>query len=129
MSKGRILVAEDRAEMAVVVEAMLEDLGFDVDLATDGGVAVQKAREHHYAAILMDIEMPVLDGLQATEIIRRQDGPTGQAPIIGVTGHSTTGMRHLCLRAGMTEFLIKPFTIEQLDKTLTAHVAAAPDGG
>ena len=95
---------------------MLECLGVAVDRAGNGRVAVGKAAAGDYAAILMDIEMPEMDGLEATKAIRAHEAETGgeAVTIIAVTGHSIAGMKVLCERAGMSGVLTKPFGLESL---------------
>jgi CheY-like chemotaxis protein len=126
VGKGRILVAEDFPAAAFMVEQMLEELGFEVDIVANGRDAVNKASNTRYAAILMDVEMPVMDGVDATVLIRKLEQKTGfePNPIIGMTGHTSQGVRVLCQRAGMDNFLIKPFSIEDLDAVLAKVVVS-----
>jgi CheY-like chemotaxis protein len=90
--------------------------------AENGRVAVAKAAAGDYAAILMDIEMPEMDGLEATKAIRSREAETAAgsviapiiAPIIAMTGHTSSGMKLLCEKAGMTTMLLKPFSLDAL---------------
>lgn len=122
MSVKRVLLAEDRADVAALIGQMLDELGYDVDVATDGRAAVQLANMNRYAVILMDVEMPLMDGIDATVLIRKFEKTAGfePNPIIGMTGHGSTGVRVLCERAGMDDYLQKPFTIGLLDEKLSA---------
>ena len=117
-----VLVADDNDETAFVIEAMLDLLDFAVDRARDGREALEMSGQSAYALILMDIEMPVMDGLMATKAIRGQEGEglVPPMPIVGITGHSDMGTRRLCQLAGMDEVLCKPFLMEQLEEIVTA---------
>lgn len=119
--KRLVLLADDNDEMSLVIEAMLDMMAFEVDRARNGLEALEMCDATAYAMILMDIEMPVMDGLAATKAIRRQESTalTPPVPIVGITGHSDLGTRHLCQRAGMNDVLSKPFLMEQLENKLT----------
>lgn len=115
-----VLLVDDNENMVFVVEAMLELMGIQADLAANGQIAVNKALAKSYATILMDMEMPVMDGLIATKTIRQNEHDMHSPPawIIGITAHKGMGIRLLCERAGMNEFLSKPFLVEQLEEKL-----------
>lgn len=125
VSKGRILIVEDFAPAAFMAEEMVAELGFAADVAANGREAVVKAQGSRYVAILMDVEMPVMDGIEATALIRKIERTAGfePNPIIGMTGHTSQGVRVLCERAGMDSFLIKPFTVADLETALTKVMA------
>ncbi len=107
----RVLVAEDYFPNAEFIMAALELKGYEVDMAANGTLAVEQAIATPYDAILMDIEMPEIDGIKATQMIRRYEQAIGAppVPIVGITGHTMTSIRILCMRAGMNELLVKPF--------------------
>ncbi len=112
---GRVLVAEDNPVNQIVAETMLSKLGVETELATNGQQAVELATLHRYDLILMDCQMPILDGMQATAMIRRQLQQSGkEIPIIAVTANATDNDRQRCLNAGMNDFLSKPYSIDQL---------------
>ncbi len=115
MSKPVLLVDDDN-DSAFTVESMLELFGVEADRAENGRIATDKAAAADYAVILMDIEMPEMDGLAATKSIREREAASGAAPvlIIAMTGHTTTGIKILCERAGMNSVLVKPFGIDAL---------------
>ena len=121
----RVLVAEDYIPNAEFIAAALEFEGYEADLAANGVIAVDLAMSTPYDAILMDIEMPEMDGIRATQMIRRHEQATGAAPapIIGITGHTMTSIRLLCLRAGMNELLVKPFLPSVLYSRIEAWLA------
>ena len=110
---SRILVAEDNAINREVAETLLRDLGYEVDLAHDGAQAVAMAAGRRYDVILMDVQMPVMDGLEATRALRRADS-TGDTPIIAMTANAFDSDRERCLEAGMDDFLGKPVDPEAL---------------
>ena len=117
-----VLVADDNDETAFGIESMLDLLDFGVERARDGREALEMSANAAYALILMDIEMPVMDGLAATKAIRGQEGEglVPPVPIVGITGHSDMGTRRLCELAGMDQVLCKPFLMEQLEEIVTA---------
>ncbi|MCB9834304.1 MAG: response regulator, partial [Planctomycetes bacterium] len=117
----RVLLAEDNAVNQVIAQAILTKMGCDVALANDGNEAVQAARKEHFDLILMDCQMPNLDGLEATRQIRDLDDPTRSAvPIVALTANATNEDRDNCLAAGMDEFLRKPIEREHLTSILEA---------
>ncbi|PUA96016.1 PAS domain S-box-containing protein [Acidovorax sp. 107] len=115
----RLLLAEDNALNQEVACELLQQLGFAVDVAGDGLIAVDHARQQHYDLILMDIQMPHLDGLQATRQIRALPGHA-QTPIVAMTANAFAEDRAAALAAGMNDHLPKPVDPAQLARVL-AH--------
>ena len=113
----RILLAEDEPINREIAQMLLEDVGLKVDLAEDGREAVEKARSGSYAIILMDMQMPVLDGLDATRQIRRLPGHQA-TPILAMTANAFAENRDQCFDAGMDDFIAKPANPEILYATL-----------
>jgi signal transduction histidine kinase/ActR/RegA family two-component response regulator len=107
-SGQHVLLVEDNPVNQTVIEAMLRSLGYQVSLVGDGAQAVHQASRHHYAAILMDCRLPVLDGYEATRQIRQMNGGA-TLPIIALTANALQGDREACLAAGMNDYLAKPF--------------------
>lgn len=124
-SRGRILLAEDYEPNAQFITDALEMEGYEVDRAINGRVAVEKAQGARYAAIIMDIEMPEVDGIAATQAIRRREKADNSAavPVLGITGHTMMTIRRLCLEAGMNELIVKPFLPTDLYDRLEALTA------
>jgi len=108
----RILVADDNAINRRVAGLILKAAGFTVDMAANGTEAVAAHTSRPYDLILMDSQMPVMDGFEATRCIRQLDQQ--QPVIIAITANALTGERERCLSRGMDDYLSKPFTAEQL---------------
>ncbi|HEX4035638.1 MAG TPA: response regulator [Solirubrobacteraceae bacterium] len=121
-SRGRLLLVEDDAINQLFAVDLLKRDGWDVELAEDGEAAVSLATTGSYDAILMDCQMPKLDGYRATEEIRRMEAPGSHTPIIAVTAHATERDQERCLGAGMDGYVAKPFTTEELEAALSRSV-------
>ncbi len=113
---GTVLVVEDNVTNRIVARGMLENIGLKVDMAENGEQAVAASEKISYDLIFMDCQMPVMDGYQATGIIRQRENEHGAArtPIIALTAHAMKGDREQCLAVGMDDYLAKPFTEQQL---------------
>lgn len=115
-----LLVVEDNASNRMTIEAMLRRLGYSVLLAEDGKQALELLASHPVDLVLMDIQMPVMDGMETTRIIRALENPTLAAvPIIAVTAHAMQGDRERFLAAGMDEYIAKPVRKVILAETLS----------
>jgi len=123
-STGIVLIADDDEVSRVVAKAMLAKRGYRAALACDGREAVDMARADRYAAILMDCEMPGLDGYEATAAIRAAESGS-HVPIIAMTAYADTSSRERCLAAGMDDYLLKPFEPEQLDTVIATWLNQA----
>jgi PAS domain S-box-containing protein len=108
---GRVLVAEDSRTNAALVRTRLERLGFEVAIAPDGRQAVDKALAEPFDLVLMDIQMPQMDGYEATRALR-QKGLS--LPIVALTANALEGDRQRCLEAGCNDYLTKPFDLKEL---------------
>jgi CheY-like chemotaxis protein len=106
----RVLLAEDNPFNQKVATAMLKLLGCRVDVAATGVEAVSMARDVAYDLVLMDCQMPVMDGYEATRRIRELPAPAGAVTIIAMTANALSGDRKACFTAGMDDFLSKPIT-------------------
>jgi signal transduction histidine kinase/CheY-like chemotaxis protein/HPt (histidine-containing phosphotransfer) domain-containing protein len=131
---GLVLLAEDNVVNQDVAREMLESLGCRVHVASDGLEAVDLAFHGEYDAILMDIQMPGMDGYQATRSIRSQEqrekqqgGAVRRTPVIALTANAMQGDRQECLDAGMDDYLIKPFRRDELLELLRRWLPAAGD--
>ncbi|MFO1467092.1 MAG: two-component regulator propeller domain-containing protein [Steroidobacteraceae bacterium] len=111
---GNILIVEDNAVNAAVFEGMLDELGCSHATVNSGREAVSLAATRQFDAILMDVQMPDMDGWAATALIRRAEPPQVHTPIIALTADASEAHRQQCLRAGMDDFLSKPLTMNEL---------------
>ncbi len=122
----RVLLAEDNPVNVEVATAMLDSLGMSVYSARNGEEALQEVRAGGYDVVLMDCQMPVMDGFAATAEIRRHELQSGRAhtlPIIAITANALQGDREACLAAGMDDYLSKPFTQQQLAAVIGRWIA------
>jgi two-component system, sensor histidine kinase and response regulator len=116
----RILLVEDNPTNQEVVTQQLRKLGYQVDLAVDGRDALMKSGQMNYSLILMDCQMPEMDGYEATRKIREREAAAGSkpVPIVALTAHAMEGEREKCLAAGMNDFITKPIDQRLLRKRL-----------
>ncbi|HYP05372.1 MAG TPA: ATP-binding protein [Bryobacteraceae bacterium] len=125
----RVLVAEDNAVNQKLAVAMLTHMGHQVVLASDGAEAVAKWRTGGYDVVLMDVQMPGVDGLEATRRIRAEEGERGRhTPILAMTAHAMSGDRELCLNAGMDGYITKPISGASLREGLQPFLTTTPTG-
>ncbi|MGI9277362.1 MAG: transporter substrate-binding domain-containing protein [Endozoicomonas sp.] len=111
--KGRVLLAEDNEINQQVARELLQGMGLEVALAANGREAVERVEKEPFDLVFMDVQMPEMDGYQATRTIRRQQ--TGKRlPIIAMTAHAMTGDREKCLQVGMDDHIAKPLNPEEL---------------
>ena len=118
---GHVLVAEDNPVNQQVVSAMLDSLGVTHTLASNGRTAIEQLTQEHFDLILMDCQMPEMDGFEATAAIRarqREGMLDRHVPIVALTANAVEGDRERCLAAGMDDYLSKPFTRERLADVL-----------
>jgi CheY-like chemotaxis protein/HPt (histidine-containing phosphotransfer) domain-containing protein len=122
-----VLVAEDNPFNQRVARLLLEGRGHEATLVGNGRLAVEAARQGTFDLVLMDVQMPEMDGLQATAEIRRYEAGTGHhLPIIALTAHALVEDRDTCLAAGMYGFLPKPIRPEQLWQTIDSVLSRLP---
>ena len=133
---GRVLVAEDNPVNQLVIRGMLDKRGYDYDIVGDGHEALARLESGDYAALLMDVQMPQLDGFEATARIRAREGADQRLPIVAMTASAMEGDRERCLAAGMDDYISKPLRPDQLDAVLErwlghtgAPVASAASNG
>lgn len=120
----RVLLVEDNATNQMLAIAMLENLEFDVDLASNGLEALEAFEQNHYQMILMDCQMPEMDGFEATRSIRQREQlkKAQPVPIIALTANAFASDRERCLAVGMNDYLAKPFSIDQLSAKLSIYL-------
>ncbi|WP_044408456.1 ATP-binding protein [Rhodopseudomonas palustris] len=110
----KILVAEDDAIIRKLIFKLLSRRGYQPDVVGNGKVAVAAVQQKSYDLVLMDMQMPVMDGMTAATAIRALDGPERNIPIVALTANALVGQREICLAAGMTSFLTKPIQPDAL---------------
>ena len=121
--QGRVLLVEDEAINREIGEELLSAIGLQVETAENGNVAVDRVKRSKFDLILMDIQMPELDGLEATRQIRRLSGGT-TIPIVALTANAFTTDKERCFAAGMTDFLSKPVEPDELYVVLGKYLSA-----
>jgi CheY-like chemotaxis protein len=119
--RGNILLAEDNLVNQKVTSQMLKKMGFNVDIAVNGEEALAAWKCKKYDVILMDCHMPVMDGLQATRMIRMEE-ETGHTPILALTADVMTDRKTECLSVGMDGFMSKPIRMDELRKELLKYL-------
>jgi two-component system sensor histidine kinase/response regulator len=120
---ARILLVEDNEINQEVALQLLRHARFDVDLAENGSVALERLQAHEYALVLMDMQMPVMDGIAATLELRRTPG-LAELPVVAMTANVQPADRQRCLDSGMSDFLAKPIEPDQLWQTLLKWIPA-----
>jgi len=120
---SRILLVEDDDVNQKYVMRVLQRNGFQADLAIDGRRAVDAVMKSEYDLVLMDVQMPRMDGLEATAQIRFREGSNRHTPIVGLTANALPGDRERCLAAGMDDYLSKPVSVEQLKNAISHWVS------
>jgi CheY-like chemotaxis protein len=119
------LIVDDNPMNREVTAALLAAQGFDTLTATNGAEAIERLLDRDFDLILMDCQMPVMDGIEATRRIRALPSARAGVPIIGLTGQSDEGDRETGLAAGMSDYLVKPVAPSALRATLARHLAHA----
>jgi two-component system, sensor histidine kinase len=127
---GKILLVEDNLTSQNVAAAMIKKIGFEVDIAGNGAIAIERLKSYPYDMVFMDLQMPVMDGLQATAFIRsRQDAVIDpDIPIIAMTANAMEEDRQRCLAAGMNDYTSKPITIKAVSELVHRWMPVHPAG-
>ena len=123
-----ILVAEDNPVNQILVTRMIESLGYRAEVVKDGREAVDAANRKRYDLVLMDCQMPELDGYEATRQIRRREAPGNRLPVVAMTAHSMAGDREKCIAAGMDDYISKPMRAGTLGETIARNLRGYEPG-
>jgi len=118
---ARVLLVEDNIINQEVAREILECAGLFVEIANNGREAVDAVCVHNYDAVLMDLQMPVMNGYEATRLIR-SDTRHGKLPVIAMTAHAIEGTSEECIAAGMNDYIVKPITKEYLFSVLSRYI-------
>jgi chemotaxis family two-component system sensor kinase Cph1 len=123
--KAHILLVEDYKANVLVATALLEEFGYDYIVANNGQEAVQFVKTQSFDLILMDVQMPGIDGFEATHFIREweKNQAGGHRPIIGMTAHALKGDRERCIAAGMDDYIAKPFHPDEFKSKLIKYLS------
>ena len=118
--RKKILLVEDSKSNRELFSIILDDIGYDIDTAENGAVAVEAYEKKNYDMILMDCEMPVLDGFEATKLIRIKENEetNKRIPIIALSARSLEDDKQLCLDAGMDDYIRKPVSLMKFSRIL-----------
>jgi CheY-like chemotaxis protein len=124
---ARVLLVEDNVVNQRVARRFLERLGCEVDVVDDGAQAVAACARRPYSFVLMDMQMPVMDGLEATRRIRASEAGGAGTPIVALTADAMAGTLERCLAAGMDDYLTKPLDASELQKVVERFTGVQPD--
>ena len=127
----RILLAEDNLVNQKLALRLLSQMGYRADVAANGLEVLQSLQRQAYDLVLMDVQMPEMDGLEATRRIRAEGTPHGQPRIVAMTANAMQGDREQCLAAGMNDYLTKPIRVDALRAALerSGRARAEPVSG
>ena len=113
-----VLLAEDSQDTRAMLKRAFELKGYQVYEAEDGQEALEMARRHRPSLIVIDLNMPVLDGLEAVKGVRELEGPGEEVPIVAITAYDVPGMEDAALETGCNRYLRKPLDLSELDSAL-----------
>jgi CheY-like chemotaxis protein len=124
--KLQVLLVEDNDINRLYAKSILKNWQCEVDIAENGLVAIEKVKSGEYDLVLMDIQMPVMDGYEATKSIRMLDGPQKNIPILALTANATKPDIERCISSGMNDYLPKPFTPDDLHRKIVVDLKIRP---
>jgi CheY-like chemotaxis protein len=120
-SAQRILLVDDNVDTVHIVTVFLEARGYDCDVAKNGAEACRVLEDEDFDLVLMDLQMPQMDGIEATRYIRSQKN-LRDLPVIGLSAHGLKNEKTACLNAGMTDYIVKPFSSSDLYETISKYI-------
>jgi CheY-like chemotaxis protein len=121
-----ILLVEDNDINRLYAKSILKNWNCEVDIAENGLVAIEKVKNNNYDLVLMDVQMPVMDGYETTRAIRLMDLPKRDTPIVALTANATKSDVEKCLASGMNDYLAKPFTPDDLHRKIVDDLKIKP---
>ena len=121
----KVLVVEDNPVNAKLAEAMVKRLGFPCEVAEHGEIALEKCQDQHYSLILMDCQMPIMDGITCAQELRSGNGPNQHTPIVALTANVQESDQEKCFAVGMQAFLAKPVDFREIEKTIKEFIPQA----
>lgn len=113
-----VLVVEDYPLNAELIKEMLEMMGCKVEIAENGVIALEMLKNADYQIVFMDVQMPKMDGMEATGLIRKFDGKKALIPVVALTANALQGDREKYLAAGMDDFISKPLKFAEIERVL-----------
>lgn len=113
-----VLIAEDSRDTRIMLKRAFELKGYRVIEAEDGSEALELAREHQPNLLVIDLNMPVIDGLETIRKVRKREAPGEQVPIVAITAFDVYGMKEAALELGCNTYLSKPLDMDELDREL-----------
>lgn len=124
------MIVDDNAANVLVASTLLAEWGYQFRVADNGAKAVELFKNNEYSLILMDLQMPIMSGLDATKMIRHYEDATTQPPIpiIALTANNTAAYRVQCMACGMSDFITKPYSADELAEKIASHLAPPPLG-
>ncbi len=127
-AQGRVLLVEDNYPNVLVASTFLEEFGYSYDVASNGQHALEQLQHQYYDAVLMDVQMPKMNGWDTTRAIREQEQRDSRPrlPVIGMTAHALSGDRERCMDAGMDDYICKPFDANELRAKLKTFIPERP---
>ncbi len=125
--KANILLVEDYEANVIVATALLEEFGYEYSVARNGQEALHKIKSLPFDLVLMDVQMPGIDGFEATHFVReweKENNVVGKQrlPIIGMTAHALSGDRELCISVGMDDYLAKPYNPDEFKSKIEKYL-------
>ena len=125
-TKAQVLLVEDYKANVLVATALLEEFGYGYAVAGNGQEALHIVKSQHFDLVLMDVQMPGIDGFEATHFIRAWEKTQGgkRLPIIGMTAHALAGDKERCLAVGMDDYIAKPFHPDIFKEKLEKYLGA-----
>ena len=122
MSPINILIVDDIYTNLILIGYMIDDLGYKYKTATNGKEAIEKIKTTHFDIVFLDIEMPIMNGIDAIKIIRKDHDRPEKIPIIGITAHNIIEKKESLLNLGFSDIISKPLEVDTFKQLLSKHI-------